>query len=143
METTIIAGNQFLGVVTDIIRNARKSIHIAVFDWRWFPLRGGSPAFAFNQEILGAQKRGCAVRVVTQQRDLVVHLRSHGVEARRPTTGSLLHTKLMIIDDRYVVLGSHNYTNAAFSKNHELSVMIDYPNGVGDFNKYFEELYNL
>lgn len=143
MDSVIVAGNQFLPVVTDYIRNAVKSIDIAVFDWRWFPLRGGSPAEAFNIEIQGAAKKGVKVRVVSQQRDLVIHLNGAGIHARRPTTGSLLHTKLIIIDNQFVVVGSHNYTNAAFSKNHELSVLFEPAGGATEYTKYFEELYTL
>lgn len=143
MDAEIVGGNQFIPVVTSYLRSAARSIDIAVFDWRWFPLRGGSPAEAFNKEIIGAAKRGVIVRVVSQQRDLVIHLNSHGIYARRPFSGSLLHTKLIIIDDRFVVVGSHNFTNAAFSKNHELSVLLDLPEKIAEYKAYFEELYTL
>lgn len=143
MDAVIIGGNQFLPVVTDYIRSAKRCIDIAVFDWRWYPLRGGSPAEAFNKEITGAARRGIEVRVVSQQRDLVIHLNAAGIKARRPVGGSLLHTKLIIIDKRFVVVGSHNYTNAAFSKNHELSVLLDVPEEAREWCDYFDELYNL
>ncbi len=37
----------------------------------------------------------------------------------------LLHTKLMVVDDRYVLTGSHNLDYMSTERNHEISLLID------------------
>lgn len=46
-------------------------------------------------------------------------------EEVRPETESLLHEKLMIVDDRYVLLGSVNFNYRSMTLSNEIAVLID------------------
>ena len=35
------------------------------------------------------------------------------------------HTKLVVIDNRFVFIGSHNFSDSALGRNNEASVMVD------------------
>ena len=37
------------------------------------------------------------------------------------------HTKLVVIDQRLIFLGSHNFTQSALKYNNEISVLLDSP----------------
>lgn len=57
-------------------------------------------------------------------------LRRLGVDVRsyRAPAGSRrdeIHSKYVVIDDRVVVVGSHNWTPGAFGSNHEISVAVE------------------
>lgn len=52
----------------------------------------------------------------------------------------LMHNKFCIIDDRYLVNGSYNWTLKAEKSNHENVVLTDNLNLVNDFKSYFEYL---
>ncbi len=48
-----------------------------------------------------------------------------GVDVRFDIPEKRTHTKAIVIDDRYVFIGSHNFTHSALKYNNELSVKID------------------
>lgn len=142
MVRTVIAGNEFGPLVTSLIGAAQSCIDITVFDWRWFPYSRGPELNSFNQSIKEALQRGVKIRAVVQQKVLVQDLKKLGIEAKKIYTRGLMHSKLIIIDNRYVVIGSHNLTQAAFSNNHEISVVLDCADNCGGFNSFFNNLYS-
>jgi phosphatidylserine/phosphatidylglycerophosphate/cardiolipin synthase-like enzyme len=48
----------------------------------------------------------------------------------------------MIIDDKIVITGSHNFTQSAFDTNFELSVVLESDKDQLDFVQFFNNLYN-
>jgi phosphatidylserine/phosphatidylglycerophosphate/cardiolipin synthase-like enzyme len=51
------------------------------------------------------------------------------------------HTKVAVIDRRYVIMGSHNLTNSALKYNHEISVLIESPDMAEDTLRYIDMLF--
>lgn len=137
---TIVATN-FVDKVVPIIDNARNSIDICVFDWRWYPNDVGSPAARFNQAIVRAAKAGVKVRALVLSDLLAFQLRAVGVETKTHRSKHLLHLKMMIIDESTVITGSHNYTQSAFSANYELSVILREIEKGSEFQSFFNTLW--
>jgi hypothetical protein len=50
------------------------------------------------------------------------------------------HAKAIAIDDRWVLLGSHNLTQAALLHNNELSVLLDSPRLAAELRRYLLEI---
>lgn len=122
METII--GKEFHTKVIPLIDNAKQEIKVMVFDWRWYPQDAGSPAQLFNQAVVRAQKRGVKVKVITNVYEVLEILRNQGCAVKKLLSSKLMHAKLMIIDNSVVIIGSHNYTQNAFTVNYELSVIL-------------------
>jgi len=139
METII--GSQFPQKVIPLINEAKKSIDIIVFDWRWYPNDPGNAVQLFNQTIVRAVRRGVCVRVITNSQEIVEILKNVGVQAKKLLTKNLVHAKIMIIDENLVVIGSHNYTQHAFQMNYELSVILRDAENISDFPNYFNKLW--
>jgi len=137
-----IIGKQFPKVVIPKIDEAKKSIKIVVFDWRWYPNDPANPVQLFNQAIIRAVRRGVRVEAVANALDIVETLKENGVQAKKLITPNLVHCKLMIIDDKIVIIGSHNYTQSAFTMNYEVSAMIESESGLDNFIQYFSNLFN-
>ncbi len=57
------------------------------------------------------------------------------------TPGDVLHHKFATIDDRLVITGSHNWSEAANRNNDELLVAIQNPTVTAHFEREFERLY--
>ena len=138
-----IIGKQFANKVIPLVRNSKKSIDILVYDWRWYPNQIGSAIQRFNNEIVTAKTRGKRIRVIANSPTLVDVLKRLNFEAKKNISQRKLHTKLMIIDSKIVVLGSHNYTMNAFTINHEVSVKIEDERTVAKLKLYFENLWGL
>ena len=63
------------------------------------------------------------------------------IENEGATSQRLLHEKLMIIDDRYVVFGSSNMNYRSFSLSFEVSMVIDSPELAQQMNEHFRSIY--
>lgn len=121
------------------IDNTRVSLDIAVFDL-------DNPTIA--DAILAAQRRGVAVRLVTddehgwnnEESDLP-QLREAGVSIIDDGRSALMHNKFMILDERAVWTGSMNYTiNGAYRHNNNV-VALDDARAVAAFQAEFEEMF--
>lgn len=123
-----IIGNEYPKKVIPLIDGAKFTINIIVYDWRWYQNDPGNPVQLFNQAIVRACRRGVKVRVIGNSEDILKILRSVGCDARRVISKKLVHAKLIILDDQSVILGSHNFSQSAFTMNQEVSVFIpDFP----------------
>ncbi|MEM4546663.1 MAG: phospholipase D-like domain-containing protein, partial [Nitrososphaerota archaeon] len=57
-----------------------------------------------------------------------------------PTTTT--HAKLIIIDNETVIIGSHNWTESALTRNHETSIMIQDKETATKLTNYFMRIWN-
>ena len=141
MENQTIISRDFPKKVTPLIKNAKKSIEIIVFDWGWYPDEIGEPIQIFNNAIFNANKHGVVVRAIVQKRLISAILRNLNIKAKILHSSKLLHIKLMIIDSKIAILGSHNYTKNAFNVNHEVSIMIHDEKSILELQGYFNNLF--
>jgi phosphatidylserine/phosphatidylglycerophosphate/cardiolipin synthase-like enzyme len=139
METII--GREFSKKVRPLIKKARNTIDIIVYDWRWYPNEIGSEIQLFNYEIVRALQRKVRLRVLLNNKSIETILKKEGAKVQTIRSGKNLHSKLMIIDESIVIMGSHNYTKNAFELNHETSIIIDNKEAIQNFQKYFNDLF--
>jgi len=138
----VISGKQFPQVVIPLIENAKTSVDIVVFDWRWYGADPGASVQLFNQAIIRAVRRGVKIRAITNIAEVIVILNKNGMQAKKLITPKLMHCKLMIIDGDKVITGSHNYTMSAFQLNVELSVLITEEENLNEFTEFFNILWS-
>src|ERR1035437_8655672 len=138
-----IIGSQFPTAVFSLIDGATKSIKVVVFDWRWYPSDPGASVQIFNQSFVRAVRRGVSLRVICNNGEIFKYLTELGAECRKTLSSNLVHAKLLIIDDKFLVIGSHNYTQHAFTMNREISLLTDAPETFPIFDKFFETLWLL
>lgn len=102
------------------IKRARKSIRIMAFVFTDQEL---------TEAILARHQKGVVVEAVfddclIDSRSRYYPLRTAGVRARRDGNQALMHHKVMIFDEKTVVIGSYNFTAAAEKYNNESVVFI-------------------
>jgi phosphatidylserine/phosphatidylglycerophosphate/cardiolipin synthase-like enzyme len=136
-----ILGNEFSKKVIPLINSADISINIMIFDWRWYPHKSNYATNAFNNAILKAKDRGVKIKVLTNGYDTRQALNSHGIVAKSIASSQLLHSKLIIVDEKHLVIGSHNFTQPAFISNIEASIMVKDCECIEDFINFFKNLY--
>lgn len=138
-----IISSKYPDIVIPLLENARHSIRVIVYDWRFYDSVLGSAISKFNNAIVSARKRGVNVRALVNSDAVVAQLRALGCEAKRTLLKKTLHTKMLIVDGEAVVIGSHNYTQNAFSFNEEASVLVYMPASENGFVQYFDTLWEL
>ena len=139
METII--GKEFPQKVIPRIDEAKKTIDIIVFDWRWYPQELGAPVQLFNQAIVRAVRRGVSARIIANSQDIITTLKQVGCQVKKLEFKNLVHCKLMIIDSEIFIIGSHNYTQSAFQMNLELSVLLESPDNKESILNFFNNLW--
>lgn len=83
-----------------------------------------------SNELINAQKRGVDVRViidansVTTRNSKHTELRKNGIALKTENYAGKLHSKMIIVDDEYLITGSMNFSNSGENKNDENSVII-------------------
>jgi phosphatidylserine/phosphatidylglycerophosphate/cardiolipin synthase-like enzyme len=108
----------------DLLRSAQKSIKVAMFTWT---------RVDFTEELIAAAKRGVQVEAIVDRYSgkgasakIVRLLQQGGIPVRLSTGNKLMHHKFAYIDDRILVNGSANWTNAAFKENDDYFIIL-YP----------------
>jgi len=138
-----IIGKQYPKIVIPKIDEAKKSIDIIMFDWRWYPNDPGASVQLFNQSLVRAGRRGVNVRAITNFGDIVKTLEKVGVKAKKLQSKNLVHAKIIIIDESIVIIGSHNFTQNAFNMNFEISCMFENSDNAKEYLQYFNNLWPL
>jgi len=139
----LIIGNEFSKKVIPLIEQAKSSIFIIVYDWRWYPDQIGSAIQKFNNAIIASSRKGKKVKVITNRPYINKILLQLDIKTKKIHSKKTLHTKLMIIDNKIAILGSHNYTMNAFTINHEISIILQDEQIVKRLILYFENLWQL
>lgn len=121
----LLVGREYPDEVIDAVRNAQHSVKILMYDWRWYSHQPGARIQKLNQEIIRAAKRGVSVRAVLNDTSILPILKSHGVDARVTNVQRTMHIKLVVIDEKLLFLGSHNFSINGFELNHEMSLRLD------------------
>lgn len=121
----IIIGKNYPKIVIPKIDQAISEINIAVFDWRWYENSPASPVQLFNAAIIRAVNRGVKVTACVNFPYSVEILRSVGVDVSEYNHRGNMHSKIILIDNKNLILGSHNFSQNAFTSNVEVSMYIE------------------
>lgn len=140
-QTRTIIGAEYPKKVIPLIDGAKRSILMCMFEWRWYKDDFAHPVSLFNSALLRAHRRGVKVRILTNYAEVIAFAIGLGFDAKAWPEKSLLHTKLLIIDGKKCVTGSHNITQSAFTSNMETSIILDDPDDIARFSNYFETLW--
>lgn len=141
METII--GKNYPRQVIPLIESAKHSIKIVVYDWRWYANDPANPCQIFNASIVRASNRGVTVQAVVNSESIRAPLLVNNIDARIPISKNLIHTKMLIIDDEILVMGSHNFSQSAFTLNFETSMVIRDKVEISKFVELFDSLWGL
>lgn len=146
MRTTVSAnecliGSQFAPRLIELIDNAEKTIDVVMFEWRWYESDPSNPMQLVNNAFVRASRRGVAIRCITSNAGIVEILRGLKWKAKKLNRRGLLHSKLIILDNEVVVVGSHNLTGSAMQSNVESSMVVPCTKSSHEFRNFFERLW--
>jgi len=139
----LLTGSEYPREVIPLLNGARQSIDIISYDWRWYENEASHPVQRFNQAIVGAVKRGVQVRAVLNTDLIVATLKGLGVKARKMKDTRTLHTKMIFVDRRILIMGSHNLTKNAFVSNIETSLLVEVPQEYTRVSEFFENIFSI
>lgn len=143
LDPIVLIGKKYVEKVIPQIEAAKQTIDIIVYDWRLRPSLPTHPVSLLVQALLGAQRKGVRVRALVNSAEVQRNLKFYGIEAKVLQTQKLMHAKMMLIDSNVAVIGSHNYTQSAFTSNLEISLCCTFANKDNELNQYFTNLWGI
>ncbi len=128
--------------VHELLSSANESVHIAIFEMKYYPNYPGSLENRLVEDLIEARRRGVDVYVIVDEyargsNETVALLKENGINAKLDSKSVTTHVKLLIIDGKIVVIGSTNWSYYALEKNHEASVVIFSRDVAKRFDEYF------
>jgi len=131
-----IPNRLYYPAVHKLLSEAKESIHIVMFEMFYYPKYPDSLENRLVRDLIDAHKRGVNVEVILEQGTVEkVTIRNQkeggfmlskaGVDVFFDSLPQTTHNKLIIVDDRYTVIGSTNWSYHGLEKNNEASVLID------------------
>ncbi len=134
-EVRLLTDAEYYPTLQSMIGHATQSIDLAMF---LFKTTGSSRnrANALVQDLVAARKRGISVTILLEKsgydhdlnqenRKVGAYLQKQGLAVRFDSERTTTHTKVVVIDRRYSLVGSHNFTGSALSHNHEATLLVD------------------
>ena len=129
-------GNEdYLTAAIRLIDSAQRRVTVAIYVIR---IDADGPVEHLIQALSAAVRRGVDVRVVldrgkdwrtgaldTKHLEPAERLAQGGVRVVLDEDERTTHAKVVVVDDRHVIVGSHNWTRSALSANREWSLQID------------------
>jgi len=126
--------------IVELVNNSKETIDIAIY------------AFT-NQKIydslLQAKERGVAIRVVADKAQskgkysFVPKLQETGFDVRIKKKVKIEHNKFGVFDQKMIITGSYNWTEAATKMNSENCMLDKRKKVVAKYGKRFEELWKM
>jgi len=143
----ILANEDFMPALLKAIDDARDEILLSLFSFKAGKYKDSYPD-RIAAHLERAVKRGVKVYVVLetsenpseelsmQNRKTGTFLQNRGMTVFYDSPRRTTHTKLIVIDRKLVLLGSHNFTQSALKYNNEISVLLNSPELAGQARNY-------
>lgn len=137
-NVSFLTNQNYFPALLKIIDEAQSEIFMSIFSFK-----AGVHKNSYPDRIVGhlakAVKRGVKVVVIlettdnradelnVQNRQTGKLLEEKGIEVYFDSPRKTTHTKLVVVDERFVILGSHNLTQSALKYNNEISILMENP----------------
>jgi len=148
---TPLPGNTYLPMLRKIVGGAKTSVDVIQYQWNFYPYERTLPLQQFNQDVMNMIRRGVKFRILLNVENIThkitrinqqteKNFKSVGATVKYGPSNIITHSKLFIVDDNYVILGSHNLSKKSVSQNDETSILINSREAVKEYRRYFELL---
>lgn len=150
-KVTLLPDHKYYDSLLSGIRKAKTDITGCFFLFKASDAKNNLP-MAVVRELIAARQRGVNVAIELEQstagkgavyeqnRKAATMMTEAGIKVRFDAPKKITHVKALVVDGRYVYVGSHNLTQSALKYNNELSVLIDSPAFAAEVIHYLDNL---
>jgi len=135
------------------LKEAKKSIYVIMFLASYYPEYPNSPTNQLLNTLIEKKKKNVKVEIIFEQSNAeylqhsrtenlktATYLSENGITVYFDSPSKTTHCKLLIIDEKYIVIGSTNWSYSAIEKNNETSVIIESEELAKYYIRYFEKI---
>jgi phospholipase D len=139
IETYFSHDTDIMAIINKEIKKANSTINIMIYSLTYWPIA---------ESLIIANEKGIKIRILFEsdnidQWSMYDLLKRSGIECRKDSNQTLLHDKIMILDNSIVITGSANYTNAAKTTNNENIVIIRDRQISNSYQKEFNRIWAI
>ncbi|NTW06794.1 MAG: phospholipase [Syntrophaceae bacterium] len=150
-SVVLLKNQEYFSALTAAIDEAKSEIIMSFFLFKAGVHKNSLPDRILSRLVQAARK-GVKVIVILEKsggndRNLDAEnnrtkqfLEEKGIKVYFDSPQKTTHTKLVVIDQRLVLLGSHNLTQSALKYNNEMSLLIDRPDLAKEARTYMLEI---
>ncbi|MFH1216591.1 MAG: phospholipase D-like domain-containing protein [Pseudomonadota bacterium] len=149
-DIIMLPDGKYYDTLVDFIRRANHSIDMVMFLFKTTSSPQNRPSLLIK-ELEKARKKGVVIHILLENsgyddsinkenQKVAQALRKSGIKVSFDSAKTTTHAKIVVIDRRYAILGSHNLTHSALAFNHEFSLLIDNTNLASELTQYIESL---
>lgn len=147
---TPLINNDYAVNLLNYIKRAQKTIYVIMFQTGYYSQFAESITNQILRELVNAKARGVKVEIILELSTIkdvkeknfetAKFLAENGVKVYFDREDKTTHSKLVIIDENFVFIGSHNWNYYALEKNNETSVLIESKEVADLFINYFNQI---
>lgn len=138
----LLLDEAFMPKVLEFLKDAKKRVWICAYTWRWYAHAPEKNIQKFNNLMVRLSSSGLDIRAIVDNAEQAKSLAALGISTKYLPTKKVLHTKAILIDDKTLILGSHNLTERGTAENFEASIALQNPDICLEFEYYFERFWN-
>ncbi len=151
-KVVFLPNEKFFDVLRDRINSAQSEIVIVAFLFKTYNDPTKRPDIILD-ELGKAIRRGVRVRVIFElgpkekksslderNMETATKLIDKGADVMFDPPNVVTHCKIVVIDKKYVFIGSHNFTQSGLLYNNEASLMVVSPELASDVLKYIDSI---
>jgi len=150
-NTRLLLNRDYFPEVKKIINDSNRSIRMIMFEASYYEKFKNSPSNQLIDALIMAKKRGVDVEVILDIRqkndrstirnlETGKKLTNAGVKVIFDTEQVTTHSKLLIVDEKIVIIGSTNWTYNALTSNHESSIVFESRETAAKLLSFFEKI---
>lgn len=137
----LIINEEYYRIFLQAIKNAKSSICGFIYHDSVYISVAGSKADDYIFALKEAHVRGVSIKILCQSDLQIKKFRPFVSEIKTAKGFKTMHSKAFCFDNEFLILGSHNFTDNAVTKNLEMSTILTDKNDILRFNNYFETVW--
>lgn len=134
-EIVTLRDSDYFDTLVSYLRGAQHSINMTMFIFKTTSSPQNRPSMIV-QELIRARKRGVSIHVTLdnsgydegvnrENKKVARKLKKNNITVRMDSEKTTTHAKIVVIDNQFSFVGSHNMTHSALTRNNELSLLVD------------------
>lgn len=135
-DVELLWGRDYFPSVLEVIMGAKEEVFVVMYAIGYKKDDLLSPVNELLKALVDAKQRGVKVRVILELArwedraksisnwDAYSYLKGCGIDVVFDTGGLVTHSKLVVVDNKIVVLGSSNWTKSAILRNNEVNAKV-------------------
>jgi phosphatidylserine/phosphatidylglycerophosphate/cardiolipin synthase-like enzyme len=158
----LLLNDAYVSRVLELISSSKKRVWVSMYVAKYQKKRSYSIENKLFKALAKAHARGVDVRVLldegmewdgksgrmsnrrsSKNDDAIDYLLEQGLSVRLDSPEQIMHAKTLVVDSGFAVIGSHNWTYSALSRNIETSVLLSREHDVAPLAKVFQDQWSL